>query len=58
VQILGRGKRLSADVLANRLEVSRRTIYRDIQDLSRSGIPIEGEPVKVIACLKDITCRR
>ena len=30
-------------MLAERLEVSERTIYRDIQDLSLSGIPVEGE---------------
>lgn len=29
--------------LAERLEVSERTIYRDIQDLIISGVPIEGE---------------
>jgi predicted DNA-binding transcriptional regulator YafY len=40
VASLGRGKRISADVLARRLEVSRRTIYRDVQDLMKCGIPI------------------
>jgi len=29
--------------LADELEVSERTIYRDIQDLSLSGVPITGE---------------
>jgi predicted DNA-binding transcriptional regulator YafY len=43
VQIL-RGRRVStAALLAERLEVSERTIYRDIRDLSLSGVPIEGE---------------
>ncbi|RKF18803.1 YafY family transcriptional regulator [Alginatibacterium sediminis] len=43
VQLL-RGRRLTtASELAQRLEVSTRTIYRDVQDLSLSGIPIEGE---------------
>lgn len=38
------GRRLTtARFLAERLEVSERTIYRDIQDLSLSGVPIEGE---------------
>ena len=29
--------------LSEALEVSERTIYRDIQDLITSGVPIEGE---------------
>jgi predicted DNA-binding transcriptional regulator YafY len=42
-QIL-RGRRLTtARYLAERLEVSERTIYRDIRDLSLSGVPIVGE---------------
>lgn len=35
---------VTARTLAERLEVSERTIYRDIQDLSISGIPVLGEP--------------
>jgi predicted DNA-binding transcriptional regulator YafY len=39
-----RGRRLTtAAQLSNWLEVSERTIYRDIADLSASGIPIDGE---------------
>ncbi len=39
-----RGRRLTtARFLAERLGVSERTIYRDIQDLSISGVPIQGE---------------
>jgi predicted DNA-binding transcriptional regulator YafY len=41
--LLGRGKVLTAKILAERLEVSERTIYRDIQDLITSGVPVEGE---------------
>lgn len=41
--LLGRGRILTGDRLAERLGVSKRTVYRDIQDLSRSGVPIEGE---------------
>ena len=33
----------TARVLADTFEVSERTIYRDIQDLMDSGIPITGE---------------
>jgi predicted DNA-binding transcriptional regulator YafY len=43
VQLVG-GRRLStAAFLAARLEVSERTIYRDIADLQRQGVPLEGE---------------
>ncbi|HZR30154.1 MAG TPA: YafY family protein [Terriglobales bacterium] len=39
-----RGRRLTtAAQLAGWLLVSERTIYRDMQDLSLSGVPIEGE---------------
>ena len=41
--LLGRGRVITAKVLAERLEVSERTIYRDIQDLAASGVPVEGE---------------
>ncbi len=41
---LVRGRRLStADYLAQRLEVSTRTVYRDIADLQAQGVPLEGE---------------
>ena len=43
VEIL-RSKRLATGAwLAEQLDVSLRTLYRDIQDLSLSGVPIEGE---------------
>ncbi|HUR89503.1 MAG TPA: YafY family protein [Ramlibacter sp.] len=39
-----RGRRLTtARYLAQRLEVSERTIYRDVADLQVQGVPIEGE---------------
>jgi predicted DNA-binding transcriptional regulator YafY len=43
VLLLGRGRVVTAKTLAEKLEVSERTIYRDIQDLAASGVPIEGE---------------
>jgi predicted DNA-binding transcriptional regulator YafY len=43
VQII-RGRRLTtAAHLAQRLEVSERTVYRDVADLQHQGVPIEGE---------------
>jgi predicted DNA-binding transcriptional regulator YafY len=39
-----RGDRLvTAQALAEKLEVSARTIYRDIRDLQTAGVPIDGE---------------
>ncbi|MGR9088774.1 MAG: helix-turn-helix transcriptional regulator [Gammaproteobacteria bacterium] len=43
VQLLRNKRLVTAKMLAERLEVSERTIYRDIQDLSLSGVPVEGE---------------
>lgn len=41
---LVRGRRLTtAAFLAGRLEVSERTVYRDVADLQHQGVPIEGE---------------
>jgi predicted DNA-binding transcriptional regulator YafY len=43
VQLI-RGRRLcTAHFLAERLEVSERTVYRDIADLMAQGVPIDGE---------------
>ncbi|MEO0543885.1 MAG: YafY family protein [Pseudomonadota bacterium] len=43
VQYLRGGRLVTAQQLAERLEVSERTIYRDIADLQSTGVPIDGE---------------
>ena len=43
VQNLHHTRVVTARELADRLAVSERTIYRDMQDLSLSGVPITGE---------------
>ena len=35
---------ITAEAIAERMDVSPRTVYRDVQALSLSGVPIEGEP--------------
>ena len=43
VQHLRGGRLVTARLLSERLEVSERTIYRDIADLQSTGVPIDGE---------------
>jgi predicted DNA-binding transcriptional regulator YafY len=43
IQVLRRRPVVTAAALARELEVSERTIYRDIRDLVISGVPIDGE---------------
>lgn len=43
VQLLRSGRLLTATRLAEKLEVSPRTVYRDVRDLQLAGTPIEGE---------------
>lgn len=43
LQILRRGRVETAASLSARLEVSERTVYRDMRDLMASGAPIDGE---------------
>jgi predicted DNA-binding transcriptional regulator YafY len=58
VQIL-RGRRLTtAALLAERLGVSERTVYRDIRDLSLSGVPVEGRRGAATGCWRATICRR
>lgn len=43
VLLLRRRRLTTAAQIAERLEVSERTVYRDIRDLSLSGVPVLGE---------------
>ncbi|PKO37022.1 MAG: DNA-binding transcriptional regulator [Betaproteobacteria bacterium HGW-Betaproteobacteria-6] len=43
ILLLRNGRVVTAAALAEALEVSERTIYRDIADLVKSGAPIDGE---------------
>jgi len=43
VQHLRGGRLVTARMLSERLEVSERTVYRDVADLMSSGVPIDGE---------------
>ena len=43
VQLLRRDRITTAARLARELGVGERTIYRDVQDLAASGVPIESE---------------
>lgn len=43
IQNLHHDRAVTARHLSDELQVSERTIYRDIQDLSLSGVPITGE---------------
>lgn len=43
VQLLRAGRLQTARGLAQKLQVSERTVYRDVQDLQLSGVPILGE---------------
>jgi predicted DNA-binding transcriptional regulator YafY len=56
VQALRRRRVSTAAQLARALGVSQRTIYRDVQDLSSSGVPIVGEAGVGYAIAKGYDC--
>ncbi len=58
VQALRGGRRVTARQLAEKLEVSDRTIYRDIADLQGTGVPVEGEAGFGYVMPTATTCRR
>jgi predicted DNA-binding transcriptional regulator YafY len=43
VSLLRSGRLLTGAQLAERLQISARTLYRDVADLQRTGTPIQGE---------------
>lgn len=43
VQLLRRSRLVTAQRIASELGVSERTVYRDVRDLTLSGVPIRGE---------------
>jgi len=55
VQLLHHERVITARDLAQELEVSERTVYRDIQDLSLSGVPVVGEAGVGYRILKGFT---
>ena len=58
IQILRRTpKPLTADALAAELETSKRTVYRDIADLSSQRVPIRGEAGSAMYWRRGWTCR-
>ena len=58
IQSLHHDRVVTARQLAQQLEVSDRTIYRDVQDLSLSGVPITGEAGQGYRLMKGFMCRR
>jgi predicted DNA-binding transcriptional regulator YafY len=58
VQLLRAGRVLTAARLARELDVSPRTVYRDVDDLVRSGVRIQARPASATACPRASISRR
>jgi predicted DNA-binding transcriptional regulator YafY len=59
IQILRRSSRpVTAEAMAAELEVSKRTVYRDVADLIGQRVPIEGEAGLGYVLDPGSTCRR
>ena len=58
IQILRRTTRpVTAAALAEELEVSKRTVYRDVSDMMGQRVPIEGTQALVTCSRQNMTCR-
>jgi predicted DNA-binding transcriptional regulator YafY len=58
IQILRDGRLHTARDMAERLEVSVRTLWRDMATLIASGLPVEGERGVGYILREPVTCRR
>ena len=58
IQILRRHRRpVTGETMAAELEVSLRTVYRDIASLIGEGVPVRGEAGVGYVLAKAMTCR-
>lgn len=59
IQILRVARRpVTAQTIAEALEVTVRSVYRDIAALQTMRVPIEGNAASVISCVPASICRR
>ena len=59
IQTLRRHRRpVTGEALATALDISLRTLYRDIATLQSQGARIDGAPVWATCCARASCCRR